>query len=60
MSTLTHDASSDPVATRAGAGLALALVSAVSFGLAGPLARPLLEAGWSPGAVVLARIGFGR
>ncbi len=59
MSTLTHDASSDPVAARAGAGLVLALVSAASFGLAGPLARPLLDAGWSPGAVVLARIGFG-
>jgi len=42
-------------ATRA--GLALALVSAVSFGLSGALARPLLETGWSAGAVVLIRIG---
>lgn len=58
MSTMTHDAPSAP-ATRAGTGLVLALVSAASFGLAGPIARPLLEAGWSPGAVALVRIGFG-
>lgn len=38
-------------------GLAFALVSAVSFGLSGALARPLLESGWSAGAVVLIRIG---
>jgi len=44
---------------RAGAGLTLALGSAVSFGLAGALARPLLDNGWSPGAVVLARIALG-
>src|SRR3954449_10394183 len=39
-----------------GAGVVLAVVSAASFGLAGPLARGLLDVGWSPGAVVLARI----
>ncbi len=39
-------------------GLAFAVASATSFGLAGPLARGLLDAGWSPGAVVLARIGI--
>jgi len=38
-------------------GLGFALVSAVSFGLSGALARPLLESGWSAGAVVLVRIG---
>ncbi len=38
------------------AGLLLAVASAASFGLAGPLARGLLDVGWSPGAVVLARI----
>jgi drug/metabolite transporter (DMT)-like permease len=37
-------------------GLALAVVSAASFGLSGPLARGLLDTGWSPGAVVLVRI----
>jgi drug/metabolite transporter (DMT)-like permease len=40
------------------AGLLLALVSAVSFGLSGSLARGLIDVGWSPGAVVLARIGI--
>ncbi len=38
-------------------GLTLALVSAASFGLSGPLAKSLLETGWTPGAVVLARVG---
>ena len=41
------------------AGLLLALVSATSFALSGPLARGLIDAGWSPGAVVLARIAIG-
>jgi drug/metabolite transporter (DMT)-like permease len=41
------------------AGLPLALVSAVSFGLSGALARGLIDVGWSPGAVVLARIALG-
>src|SRR3954463_3002155 len=39
-----------------GSGLILAVASAASFGLAGPLARGLLDVGWSPGAVLLARI----
>ena len=39
-------------------GLPLALVSAASFALSGPLARGLIDAGWSPGAVVLARIAL--
>jgi len=39
-------------------GLAFALVSATVFGLAGPLARGLLDNGWSAGAAVLARIGI--
>ena len=37
-------------------GLAFAVASAVSFALSGPLARGLIDEGWSPGAVVLARI----
>lgn len=40
------------------AGLAFAVVSAVTFGLSGPLARPLLDAGWSAGAIVLVRVGL--
>ncbi|MGD9959570.1 EamA family transporter [Nocardioides sp.] len=42
--------------SRIGSGLALAVVSAVSFGLSGSLAKGLLDAGWSPGAAVTARI----
>src|SRR5215208_5956318 len=40
------------------AGLLFALVSATSFALSGPLARGLIDVGWSPGAVVLARIAI--
>lgn len=40
------------------AGLAFAVTSAATFGLSGPLARGLLDGGWSPGAVVPARIGL--
>ena len=39
-----------------GGGLVLALGSAASFATAGPLAKSLLEAGWSPGAAVAVRI----
>lgn len=46
----------DATARRSGDGLALALVSASTFGLAGPFGRSLLDAGWSPLAVVLARL----
>jgi drug/metabolite transporter (DMT)-like permease len=45
-----------PVAARA--GLLLALLSAASFGLSGALARGLIDVGWTPGAVVLARIAI--
>lgn len=41
---------------RLGSGLTFAVLSAVSFSLSGPLARGLLDTGWSPGAVVTARI----
>ena len=55
MATMANDSSAG-VAMRA--GLLLAVVSAVSFALSGPLARGLIDAGWSPGAVVLARIAI--
>lgn len=51
---MTADASDRTAAT----GLVLAGLSAASFGLSGPLARCLLDVGWSPGAVVLARIAI--
>jgi drug/metabolite transporter (DMT)-like permease len=38
-------------------GLPIALLSAASFGMSGSLATSLLNAGWSPGAAVLVRIG---
>ncbi|MHB1064342.1 MAG: EamA family transporter [Georgenia sp.] len=41
----------------AAAGLWLALASAATFGTSGAFAKPLLEAGWSPGAAVTARVG---
>lgn len=44
--------------TRTSSGLALAAVSATSFGLSGSLASGLLRTGWSPGAVVLVRLGL--
>jgi drug/metabolite transporter (DMT)-like permease len=60
MTVVTHDASTG---RRSGApgtisGLGFALVSAMSFGLSGTLARGLLDTGWSPGAVTLIRIGL--
>lgn len=42
---------------RGAAAIALALVSATAFGLSGPFAKALLDAGWSPSAAVLARVG---
>lgn len=39
------------------AGLVIALASAATFGASGTFARPLLDAGWSPGAAVALRTG---
>ncbi|MFW6775552.1 EamA family transporter [Nocardioides sp. CPCC 205120] len=59
MTTLTPDT---PVAAvpgqRLGAGLLLALTSASAFGLSGALARGLLDAGWTAGAAVTARVSL--
>jgi drug/metabolite transporter (DMT)-like permease len=38
------------------AGILIALVSASTFGTAGPFAKALLDTGWTPGSVVLVRI----
>ncbi len=51
MSTDTPD-----VQRTSGAGIALALTSAVSFGLSGSLARALMDTGWSPAAAVAMRV----
>ncbi len=61
MTTVTRDMTvgvPGPVALRSTGGLALAAISAASFGLSGSLASGLLRTGWSPGAVVLVRIGL--
>jgi drug/metabolite transporter (DMT)-like permease len=42
----------------AGVGLALALLSAVTFATSGTFARSLLAAGWSAEAAVIARVGI--
>src|SRR5690242_18495420 len=59
MTTLTHDETA-PVASgsRLASGLGFALLSATSFGMSGALARELLDAGWSAGAIVLVRVGI--
>ena len=59
MSTVTHDDRLLPVAAsgrRLSTGLALAVVSAASFGMSGALARGLMDTGWSAGAAVLVRV----
>lgn len=46
----------DILARSTGIGIALALTSAVSFGLSGSLARGLMDVGWSPAAAVALRV----
>ncbi len=66
MSTITHDgpvrppSPSIPLASgrRLASGLSFALLSAVSFGMSGSLARGLLDTGWSAGAATLVRVGI--
>jgi drug/metabolite transporter (DMT)-like permease len=42
--------------TAGGTGLALALLSAATFGTSGSFAASLIDAGWTPGAAVTARV----
>lgn len=58
MTTLTRDEASAASLSgrRTTIGLGFAVLSAVSFGMSGALARGLLDTGWTPGAVVLVRI----
>jgi drug/metabolite transporter (DMT)-like permease len=58
MSTLTDDAQAQTAARTQLAGIWLAVLSAASFGLAGPLASGLMDAGWSAGAAVVVRVGL--
>ncbi|MER5263459.1 DMT family transporter [Actinosynnema sp. NPDC002837] len=52
MATMTHDVQVGGLR----AGLGFALLSASSFGLSGPLARGLMDAGWSSAAAVAVRV----
>ena len=45
--------------SRVGAGLAIAIGAAFSFGTSGAWARGLIDAGWTPGAAVTARVWVG-
>ena len=57
MTSTTQEATRTIADRRYAGGLALALMSATSFGLSGSLARSLLDLGWSPAAVVATRVG---
>lgn len=58
MTTMTHDTAT-MVSRRARSGLGFAVLSAASFGMSGALASGLMDAGWSPAALVLCRILVG-
>ena len=45
--------------SRVSRGLAFALTSALTFGLSGPFAKALMDAGWTPTAAVIARLAGG-
>ncbi|MCC5948999.1 MAG: EamA family transporter [Nitriliruptoraceae bacterium] len=51
--------SAPPAAHRGhlGVGIGLALTSAATFGSSGPMARSLIDAGWTSGGAVLVRLG---
>ena len=56
VSTPTSTATSTATPSRA-SGLAIGLLSAAAFGLSGSFGHALLEDGWSPAALVAARVG---
>lgn len=58
MTTLADDDLTAASGSRLLSGLGFAVLSAASFGMSGALARELLDAGWSAGAIVLARVGL--
>lgn len=53
MGLMAHDTR---VRSRVGVGLLVALGAAFSFGMSGAWARGLIDAGWTPGAAVTARV----
>ena len=57
MDAMTHDVSPATSGRTQAAGLWFAVLSAASFGLSGSLASGLMDAGWSAGGAVVARVG---
>ncbi len=55
---LEADGPAPTIGRRTRSGLAFAMVSAASFGLSGPIARGLFDAGWTAGASVLVRVAI--
>lgn len=58
MATMTHDRRAAATG-RTRAGLGFAALAAASFGMSGVLATGLMDAGWSPAALVLCRVAVG-
>jgi drug/metabolite transporter (DMT)-like permease len=58
MSTMTHDEPAVGHTVASASGLGLAVVSAATFALSGPLATGLIRAGWTPGSAVLVRVAL--
>lgn len=55
MASMTHDASR-PTTARTTSGIAYAVAGAASFAMSGPLAKGLIDAGWSAGSAVTVRV----
>ena len=54
---MTRDAPLVGSTARVGTGLGFAVLSAMTFGMSGTMAKGLLVSGWTPAAAVTARIG---
>ena len=54
MATMTHD--STKALSRRTSGIGLAVLAAASFALSGPLARAMIDSGWTAGSAVTVRI----
>ena len=59
MTAATTTTTSSPNTDHFRVGLLFAVGSALAFGMSGPLAKSLMEAGWSPTAAVTARLAGG-
>lgn len=55
MATLTHDSTRAPLSRRT-SGIGLAVLAAAAFALSGPLAKAMIDSGWTAGSAVTVRI----